>query len=185
MKASSGGVFGLGNLTITSERKREISFSEPFMTNVAILVTQKSAPSLMNLKDIGSAFKGMKAYVAKGTTHDKVMTALKTQYFKEMPINYTTSSTESLEQVLRDDKAFCYQDLVIYFDAVEDKKPIKRHSVGDRPGESFGIMMPPNSDWAPVFNAFLKDFVKSSEYRKILLAHLGPDALNIMDAASK
>lgn len=183
MKGSSGAVFGLGNITITEERKKEVSFSVPFMTNVALLVTQKSAPSLTRLNEMSTKFKGMKAYVAKGTTHEKFMNSLKKQFYPEMEISYTTSSKEALAQVLKDPKALCYQDLVIYFDAVEDKKPVKRHSVADRPGESFGLVMPPQSDWQPVFNEFLVQFMQTPEYRKILLSHLGADAVQIMDMA--
>lgn len=185
IKNGTGGVFGLGNVTITPERKKEVAFSTPFMTNVAILVTQKSAPALNRIKDMSSTFKGMRAFVAKGTTHDKVMASLKEQYYPDMVINYTTSSKESLEMVLKDEKAFCYQDLVVYFDALEDKQPIKRHSIADRSGEEFGIVMPLKSDWAPVFDDFMSKFVKSEEYRTILKSHLGADALKIMDSVKK
>lgn len=39
VKTSSGGVFGLGNITITEERKKEVKFSPSYITNFAILIT--------------------------------------------------------------------------------------------------------------------------------------------------
>src|SRR6185369_16259816 len=46
VKASSGGVFGLGNITITEERKREVKFSPPFITNLAFLITSNNVATL-------------------------------------------------------------------------------------------------------------------------------------------
>ena len=46
VKGSIGGVFGLGNITITEERKKEVKFSPPFITNFAILITQNSVGTL-------------------------------------------------------------------------------------------------------------------------------------------
>src|SRR5687767_10832881 len=70
-KASSGGVFGLGNVTITEERKKEVKFTPPIITNFAILVTQPSAPNLAKLEDISKTFANYTAYTAKGTLNEK------------------------------------------------------------------------------------------------------------------
>ena len=51
VKASSGGVFGLGNITITEERKKEVKFSPPFITNLAFLITQNGVGNLAKLED--------------------------------------------------------------------------------------------------------------------------------------
>src|SRR5438045_8732263 len=71
VKASSGGVFGLGNVTITEERKREVKFSPPFISNVASLVTQTSVPALSKMEDMATTFAGLTAYPAKGTLNEK------------------------------------------------------------------------------------------------------------------
>ena len=51
VKVSTGGVFGLGNITITEERKKEVKFSPPFITNFAILISNSNIPTLNKLED--------------------------------------------------------------------------------------------------------------------------------------
>src|SRR6478736_3259335 len=52
VKISTGGVFGLGNITITEERKKEVKFSPPFITNFAILITQGNIATLAKMEDL-------------------------------------------------------------------------------------------------------------------------------------
>src|SRR5688572_5314266 len=56
VKVSTGGVFGLGNITITEERKKEVKFSPPFITNFAILITQGNIPTLAKMEDLPTTF---------------------------------------------------------------------------------------------------------------------------------
>jgi ABC-type amino acid transport substrate-binding protein len=65
-KAGDGGVFGLGNVTITEERKKEVKFTPPIITNNAILVTQPTVPTLAKLEDISKTFAGFYSLHGKG-----------------------------------------------------------------------------------------------------------------------
>lgn len=69
-KVSFGGVFGLGNITITEERKKEVKFSPPFITNFAILVSQNSIPTLSKFEELPTAFRKLTGYTAKGTLNE-------------------------------------------------------------------------------------------------------------------
>jgi ABC-type amino acid transport substrate-binding protein len=155
-KVSTGGVFGLGNITITEERKREVKFSQPFITNFAILVTQTSVMTLSKLEDISKSFANLTAYTAKGTTNEKRILELKQKYFPEMKITTTTTSQEVLAKIFGDPNGFAYLDLSFYIEAVQLKKTIKRHPVGDKAAEKFGFILPLNSDWTPILDEFFK-----------------------------
>jgi putative glutamine transport system substrate-binding protein len=61
VKSGKNGVFGLGNITITEARKKEIRFSPVFIQNVAVLITHRDIPTLGNLNEISSKFNGLKA----------------------------------------------------------------------------------------------------------------------------
>jgi len=186
VKASKGGVFGLGNITITDERKREIKFTSPFITNFAILITQNTVPTLAKLDDMPTTFKGLTAYSAKGTLNEKRMRDLKGKYFPDLPVTATTTSQETLEKVFADPKGVAYLDLAFYLEAVQLKKNIKRHPVADQAAEQFGIIMPPGSDWAPVFEEFIKTgYLNSAAYKNILVKHLGEAGMKLMQSAGK
>jgi putative glutamine transport system substrate-binding protein len=187
-KAGSGGVFGLGNLTITDERKREVKFSPPIITNNAILITQPSVHTLAKLEDISKTFADFTAYTAKGTLNEKRIAELKQKFYPGLKITYTTTSQESLEKVFADPKGFAYLDLAFYIEAVQLKKPVKRHPVGDKSAEQFGIAMPSNSDWSPLFEEFFKangGYTNSKAYKTILIKHLGESGVKLLQAGNK
>lgn len=187
-KASSGGVFGLGNVTITEERKREVKFSPPIITNFAILVTQPSAPTLAKLEDISKTLADFTAYTAKGTLNEKRIGDLRAKYFPAMKVSLTTTSQETLEKVFSDPKGLAYLDLAFYIEAVQLKKPVKRHPVGDKAAEQFGIVMPSNSDWGLVLEEFFKangGYTNTKTYKEILIKHLGESGVKLLQSGTK
>jgi hypothetical protein len=186
-KAGNGGVFGMGNVTITDERKREVKFSPPIITNNAILVTQPTVPTLAKLEDIPKTFADFTAYTAKGTLNEKRIMDLK-KIYPSMKITTTTTSQETLEKVFADPKGFAYLDLAFYIEAVQLKKPVKRHPVGDKTAEQFGIVMPLNSDWGPLMEEFFSrdgGYTNSKEYKTILIKHLGESGVKLLQAGNK
>jgi putative glutamine transport system substrate-binding protein len=182
----SGGVFGLGNITITDERRREVKFSPPFITNFAILVTQNSAPTLGRLEDMPKTFANLTGYAARGTTNEKRLNELKQKYFPALKINPTATSQETLERVLADPNGLAYLDITYYLEAVRNKKSLKRHPVADKTAEQFGFIMPLNSDWGGVMDEFFKangGYQTTSAYRSILLKHLGETGVKLLQSA--
>ncbi len=186
-KTSIGGVFGLGNITITDERKKEVKFSPPFITNFAILVTQTNVATLTRLEDMPTAFGKLTAYAAKGTTNEKRLLELKQKYFPNLKIVATATSQETLEKVMADPNGLAYLDLTFYLEAVRTKKPLKRHPIADKAAEQFGFIMPLNSDWSPLMEEFFKangGYVNSAQYRAILLKHLGETGVKLLQSAA-
>lgn len=188
VKGSTGGVFGLGNITITEERKKEIKFSPPFITNFAILITQGNVPTLAKLDDLPTTFGKLTAYTAKGTLNEKRIQELKKKYFPTMKINTVSTSPEAYSKVFNDPNSFTYLDLAFYLEAVQERKSVKRHPVGDVAAEKFGFVMPLNSDWTPLLEEFFKDnggYANTSRYREILTRHLGETGVKLLQSAGK
>lgn len=183
VKGSNGGVFGLGNITITEARKSEVRFSPAFITNFAILVTQNSVPTLNSMEDISKTFASLTAYTAKGTLNDKRLMDVKAKHFPNMKIAYVSSSPETLDKVLADPNSFSYLDLAFYLDAVQRRQPLKRHAVGDQSSEQFGFIMPKNSDWQPLMEEFFAadgGYTNTMAYKKILSKHLGDTGVKLL-----
>lgn len=180
----NGGVFGLGNITITEERKNFLDFSDPFIDNVTIIMSNSSVETLDDIKNISTTFSGMYAVTIKNTTNEKQVEALKARYWPDMKIEFVSNQNEALAKCANDPKAFTNLDFTYYLAALKHRSPIKRHPAGDQSTEQFGFMMPKGSDWGPVFNAFLNDYVGGPEYRKVISAHLGSSALKLLDSVS-
>ncbi|MCS7017876.1 MAG: transporter substrate-binding domain-containing protein [Cytophagales bacterium] len=188
-KNAPSGTFGIGNITITEARKKEVKFSPPFISNTTVLLTHNSVPTLRKMELLGKDFAGMTAYTVRGTTNAQRIEMLKKQYMPEMQIKYLSSSIEAIQAIAQDPKGFTNLDFVYYNDAIRDKMPIKRHPVGDFTAEDFGIMMPMASDWLPAMQDFFaiggRNYRNSAEYRASLNTHLGETAVRLLESIQK
>lgn len=186
VKASVGGVFGLGNITITEERRKEVKFSPSFITNIAFLITQTSVGTLAKMEDLKTTFAKLTAYTAKGTLNERRINDLKKKYNPDMKITLTATSQEAFEKVIEDPNGFAYLDLAFYLEAVSMRKPVKRHAVGDQTAEKFGFIMPMSSDWSPALEEFFAakgGYTNSAQYKAILRKHLGETGVKLLQAA--
>lgn len=183
LQQAKGGVFGVGSTTITDERKKNLQFSPPFLTNLSILITHADAPTLKAKKDIAGTFSGMQALAVKGTTNEQWLMGLKKEFYPSMSLQYVASGEEALRQVGKNPKLFTQLDFIYYLNALDGGLPVKRHAVADETSQSLGIILPLNSDWAPLMERFMKAFVGSNEYRRIVSRNLGPNALKLLDSA--
>lgn len=182
VKRANGGVFGLSNTTITEARKKEYNFSSPYITNIGMILSNKSVATMSKLSEIGTVFAGMTAVTVKNSTNEKYLLDVKAKYFPTMKIEYVSSFGIVSDKILSDSKKFANLDFTYYLDALKSNKAIKRHPGGDSSAEKFGIIMPRSNDWAPLLNEFMSSgFVGSVEYRKILADNLGSNALKFLD----
>ncbi|MCF6351612.1 MAG: transporter substrate-binding domain-containing protein [Cyclobacteriaceae bacterium] len=183
VKSANGGVFGLGNITITDARKRMYTFSPSFINNISLLVTNKSVATLTKMENIATVFAGMTAYTVKGSTNEIEFKRWEKAYFPGMKIAYVGSFAEAVSKVVSDPKAFTNVDFTYYLDAVKGKKSIKRHAAGASNSEEFGIIMPKSNDWAPVLAEFMNSgFIGGAEYKAIIRKHLGESAIKLLES---
>lgn len=183
IKASKGGVFALGPFTITEERKKEMTFTPPYIKNRSILITNSSVPDLGTLGNISNTFAGMKAYALRNSTQEAEIMEIKNQYYPNLEIVYVNSADDLLAKTLKDPKSFTKNDFLYYADALQTGQPIKRHAAGENNTNPYGFIMPKGSDWIVVWNEFLNEstgFTTKSEYRKILEKYLGFTATQIL-----
>ncbi|MEM8566504.1 MAG: transporter substrate-binding domain-containing protein [Bacteroidota bacterium] len=182
VKQSSGGVFGLSNTTITAARKKVYNFSPPYITNIGMVLTHSSVPTLSSISEVSSKFAGMTAVTVKNSTNEKRILDIKKNHFPDLQIQYVNSFSEAMDIITNDPKKFSNLDFTYYFEAVQDRKPIKRHPGGDDKTEQFGIIMPKSNDWAPLLGEFMNSgFVGGMDYKKIVADNLGQSAMKFFD----
>ena len=183
VKGARGGVFGLSNTTITEARKSTYAFSPAYITNIGMIVSHKEAPTVANLSEIGTKFKGMTAVTVKNSTNARRLQEIKSKYFPSLSIQYVPSFQQVMNEVANDKTKFTDIDFTYYLASVQAKKPVKRHPGGDNTAEKFGIIMPKSNDWAPLLKEFMNSgFVGSMEYKKIIANNLGSSAMKYLEA---
>jgi putative glutamine transport system substrate-binding protein len=110
VKVSKGGVFGLGDVTITTARKKVYNFGAPYFSNVAILATSNKVPTLSSMSDLSKEFAGKTIVVQKGTTHETRANSLK-KNFPGLLIETTTGFAEANKKVSESPNYFTFIDL--------------------------------------------------------------------------
>ncbi len=183
---SESGTFGMGNVTISDERRAEIDFSPPYMTNIAVLITNEETDELSELKNIPDEFAQLRALAFEGTLHEDRIKRIRDRYYPDLHIDYAYSNNEIIEAVASDNRYFAYVDVYNYWRAREAGMLLRRHTTGDEPSEQFGYILPRNSDWTPVITQFFNEgdgYLNSERYREIMTEHLGRGLADLLEQA--
>lgn len=170
-----GGLFGIGNVTITEQRRHELHFSPPYLTNVAVLITHSGMNELQQLSDLGEAFRELRPLAFEGTLHEDRLANLRSHYHRSAEMVYASSEEEILERVAQGG-FYAYVDGYNFWRALDREIPIMRHPVGDDQAEEFGIIFPLGSDWGRLIEEFFQangGYLQTERYRDILSTHLG------------
>lgn len=186
VRNGAGGVFGIGNVTITDARRAEIDFSPPYLSNIAVLVTHADVPELATLADAPNAFASFTAHPYRGTLHEERINRLRERRIPGLRVLPLDSNDEILGRITRDPLSFAWIDAHAFFRAVDRGLPIRRHPVGDDASESFGVILPSGSDWTLLLAAFLEageGYPNLSRFRALLETHLGPGLATLLDEA--
>lgn len=184
VKNASGGVFGLGNVTIRPDRLNEVQFTPPIIKNIALLVSHQSVPDVTSVTDASLKLKGFRAYAPKGSTHETRMIEFRNKYVPDLQIVYVASSFEALNKALADPRSVCFQDVALYWDYKQKGNPIKYHPIENQQSEELGMIMPMDSDWKPLWDEFFSKGFKSSKlYQMSLVKHLGTEVVQMLKMA--
>lgn len=175
---SDSGVFGVANVTITEERKEELQFSPPYMTNIATLITHSDVEEISGLENLSELFIGLDALAFEGTLHEVRLRRIIDELLPEAGIEFAHSNNEIIERVSEENRYFAYVDIYNYWRAIERGEPLRRHSAGDEASEQFGVISPTGSDWGDVMNQFFEKkggYTESERYRSLMREHLGKE----------
>ncbi|MEM6829262.1 MAG: transporter substrate-binding domain-containing protein, partial [Bacteroidota bacterium] len=168
-------------ISITDERKKQMSFSPTFLNNIDVMVTHKDVPTLTSLQTIDSEFKGKTAYSIPSTTYYHTIESLKKESFPSLVIKPVQTPIDVLNKASSDENSFGYVDFILYLRSLENRKSIKRHPIADVASDQYGIAMPLKSDWASIIKDFFDTgYLQSLDYRKAITNHIGNQALRMV-----
>jgi len=183
IKDGEGNKIGMGNVTITEERKKELNFSPPYMNNVAALISHADAPALENIKDIAQVFDGRKALAFEGTLHEQRLRRLVEIFFPGTAIEMVHSNDEIMERISAADEYFAYIDLYNFQRGIMRGLSLQHHPAGDESEEAFGYILPLQSNWLEDMNEWFhagEGLIHSSGYRSLMKEHLGQELTEIL-----
>lgn len=177
------GLIGFGNVTITEDRKKELAFSPPYMTNIASLITHEDADELPNFEQMSETFSGLDGLAFEGTLHEERLRDLLESYHSDADIEMASSNDEIIDRISEENRYFAYIDIYNYWRAVDRGAPIKRHGAGDKASEQFGYIMPLETSWEEIVTEYFKHddgLLQSEEYSSIMVEHLGENLATLL-----
>ncbi len=179
---SAENVMGVCNTSITEGRKKYLSFSPPYMNNPSVLLSNGNAPATKSLDELSTNFAGYKAVIIKGSTHEKYINEIKSQYYPELNIEFVNSGQEVNKKLREGANYFTLIDFTEYYDAVKKKLDVTRHNIPlNELEDQLGFIFPKDSDWVKVWNEFLTpEFKNSITYKKIVADNLGSSFVSLI-----
>ncbi len=182
VRMANDGTVGMGNVTITEERREEIDFSPPYMNNIASLISHEDDPPLREFEELATAFSEHRLLAFEGTLHEERLRDIRSTYAPDLPLEFASSNDEIIQRVA-EGGVLAYIDVYNFHRAANEGAPLQRHEIGDDAEETFGYILPTGSSWTPVLEEFFEadgGFVNSNTYLDILQTHLGRDLTRIL-----
>lgn len=179
---AQGGVFGLGNVTITEPRKQELAFSPPYLHNIAALITHQDISPLPEWQALPEQFAKLKPLAFSGTLHEQRINRLRDQYQPNAIVQQVSSNPDLLAKVASG-QYYAYVDAYNYWRAREAGMPLRDHPIAAESGETFGFIMPHSNDWAGLLEAFFAadgGYLQSPRYQQVLTEQLGVELAQLL-----
>ncbi len=188
IKKAKPNTIGLGSVTITDEREKEVIFSPPYLRNIAVLITNGNVPSIKTPtpEEVGKVLGPLNALAVNESSHMKYLNAVKTAYLPAMEIKGTETQTAVLDAIARDGKSYGYIDIVAYWAYIKKNKKtyLKIQKAFNRPYEYLGIVQPINATHYSSLNEFFENgfgFTSTKFYHEILNRYLGYEVLETLE----
>jgi len=182
VRVASDGTVGMGNVTITEERREELDFSPPYLENIAVLISHADDPPLEDVDELADRFGDHTLLAFEGTLHEERLRELQSTHAPALDLTFA-SSNDAIVEAVAEGGHLAYIDVYNYYRAREAGAPLQRHEVGDDAAEAFGYILPKNSSWTPVMEEFFEadgGFMASSTYRQLLETHLGSEVAHLL-----
>ncbi|RUO34957.1 substrate-binding periplasmic protein [Aliidiomarina soli] len=171
----NGGVFGLGNVTITEQRREQVAFSPAYLHNVAVLITPEEVATIEGDQGL-AALADLEPVAFAGTLHEVRVGELRDQLQGDTPLQRVDTNQAVIDHVVNGH--YSYIDAYNYHRAIEQGVAIRHHPAFSVEGERFGIIMPKDNDWQSLLTAFFAaegGYLKTGRYQQVLQEHLGEE----------
>ena len=175
VRDGTDGQFGVSQVSITSERRKELDFSPPYLANRVVLVTVGDETTFDDWDEAHEQLKGRDAITWKGTIQERLLLDMKSDLTE---LRIVREDGERVLERLANSKGrlFGFLDLTHFWAARTRFPQLVRHAALDRPGAAFGVIVPAESSWKPLLAQFLdpqRGFATTPAYQRLLREYFG------------
>lgn len=194
IKNAGRSVVGLGSVTYNVDREKEVSFSPPYLENIAVLITDGTVPTIKSKEgnNVATVLNGMTGLVVNKSNHVTYMNQLR-KYYDQTPrevsdlvINTTEKQSNVIDAIAKDKKIFGYVDIVAYWAYVKahPTKFLKIQKEFTETKEYLGFIMPKKNIHSPYLSEFFESgfgFTSTKTYHQILEKYLGYEIIGSVE----
>jgi putative glutamine transport system substrate-binding protein len=187
VKAGSTKVVGLGSVTSSGEREKEVAFSPPYLQNMAVLITAGRVPTLREKtpQEVAKVFGTLNAVAVNQSSHMTYLNDLKKNYLPSLKLSIVESQHKVLESILSDNNKFGYVDIVAYWSFLKtNPKFLKIQKAFTAPKEHLAFIMPKKNLHGSMLSEFFESgfgFTATKTYHQILEKYLGFEILESVE----
>lgn len=180
VKKGNKNTIGLGSITVSSERMKEVDFTTSYIKNVAFCITNGNAPDIKVkskselIKNLGS----MTALTMGNTSLSKHVAELKKLFLPDLKITLLPNQSKILDEIAKNVLNFGYVDALEFWFYLKanPQKFLKMQKVLNVSKEEFAFMLPKGSPHKALFNEFFASatgFKTNRNYRATLEKYIG------------
>lgn len=188
VKAGRNTVVGAGSVTRNSEREKDISFSPPYLQNVAVLISSGRLATAREKSndEVQRCFKGISGLAVNGSSHVMYLNNIRSQFLPEMKVRTVDNQNQVLQGIISDNMAVGYVDIVAYWAFLKSNptKFLKIQKAFTEPREDLGYILPLNSRHSASLAEFFEGgfgFTSTRTYHQILEKYLGYEVLESVE----
>jgi putative glutamine transport system substrate-binding protein len=188
VKDGGANVVGLGSVTSNKEREQEVTFSAPYLQNVAVLITDGKVPTIKtrSADEVYKTLNGLNAITVNKSSHAMYLNGIKKEYMPNLKIEMTESQNQVLEKITGNPGYFGYVDIVAYWAYLKknSSKFLKIQKVFNEPKEYLSFITPKKSDRINSINEFFESgfgFTSTKAYHQILEKYLGYEIIESVE----
>lgn len=166
---------GASALSITNKREERVDFTDPYFSEVSVLISSGKILDLHNYDDLKKIAQTNTAVTIEGTTYEAIFDRLEMQLGTSFKITYVPSNSNIIEYIVLEEGRYGFIDLPVYLLYLKNGYRMNRYDEFTVIGNGFGFIFPTGSSWRAAFNEYLADPLTKTRLKELFISYLGED----------
>lgn len=185
VRTGTGGTFGASSISITPQRLRYLNFTEPYMADVAVLISNSELPVALTEEELTSILNNKNAISITNTTLVESLEKLRARLGIDFDVSYVKNSGDIIEIISETPGSFGYVDIANFLVAIDNNTNVRRQFFYPVKLEGLAIIYSKNSDWTEPVDSYFKSGQFHRDKVRIITKYLGSNASEIIERISK
>lgn len=173
VKKQKGSAFGASVISYTSAREEVVNFSQAYMPDVNVFITNNAVANINDSLELVSNLKAKRAAIMANTTYEHDLDSLQNRYNLSLDYIKVPNDQNIIELVNRNVDIVGYVSLPIYVLEISKGISVKRQSKYQVKRDGYRFIYKKNSGWEAPVSSYFSSYLYKSEANNIIRKYLG------------